>query len=307
MSSKLGVFLLLILTTCLLALLAFGIFLVLDRDPPRALALIRVQTTAETPEAREAYRQTQIALFKSPYVMSSALRTPEVALILNQQERPSEWLMENIEVEYADESDILRVELSMNEAEKEKAVQLVDAVTDAFMEEVAADDRNERAGELEILRAEFRQSQRDLQQLTTEMQNLAAKLGATGSEASMIRRELAMDEVRAISRRIQNLEEERISANIMEQSGDAEEVKVARKRMAVIDKMKEAQQKTLDEAKQNLFDSVGFSAELETRRMEVESIKSRVTELGKQIQDAEFDMKKPPTIKLIQRAQFLYE
>ena len=86
----------------------------------------------------EIFRKTQLAYFKSYFVIQTALRTPgvEALSILAPHADKVKWVQENLDVGYEGEhSDILRVRLQSTEEQSEDIRKIVDAVCEAYLKE----------------------------------------------------------------------------------------------------------------------------------------------------------------------------
>jgi uncharacterized protein involved in exopolysaccharide biosynthesis len=116
------------------------------------------------PDEFENYRETQIELFKSPYVLTAALRNPKVKgqpsiERADAQHNAVEWLEKHISVECPNpRSGVLTV--SLTSSDPQEAAVLVNAVVEAYVNEVINADRQRRRERLS-----------DLQQIAAEKEN----------------------------------------------------------------------------------------------------------------------------------------
>jgi hypothetical protein len=147
-------------------LLAALLEIVLTASQPNARASARLLVAREKPhvlfdaaprptekEEYESYRQTQLALVKSRVVLNAALRRPGVAqlkMIRQHPLDPVEWLEGQLQVDYSAGPDILTVSLSGNDGDELKAI--VEAVTQAYLDEIVDKDRKRRNDQAEELR-----------------------------------------------------------------------------------------------------------------------------------------------------------
>lgn len=93
----------------------------------------------------EVLQNTQLALLKSNFVLQAAIRDPSVASlsILAGESDPVTWLTDNLEVDFPNRSEILRISLS-GDGLPEDLRQLVDAVAKAYQNEVVYKERQRR-------------------------------------------------------------------------------------------------------------------------------------------------------------------
>ncbi len=110
-------------------------------ENPLVSTLIRVDQ-GELPDADfDAFKATQLKLVRSPYIISAALRDKEIQSChwFRSRAQPGgggkiiEWINENLEVSFVDESEIL--ELTFSAIPQADAKQLLDAIVDAYLEE----------------------------------------------------------------------------------------------------------------------------------------------------------------------------
>ncbi len=100
----------------------------------------------------EILKKTQLALLKSNFVLTAAIRPPSIASLsaLAGHADPVEWLQENLEVDFPQNGEILQIRLSGDELPDE-LVQLVDAVAKAYKEEVVNTLRQRRLATRDLL------------------------------------------------------------------------------------------------------------------------------------------------------------
>ncbi len=138
------------------------------------------------------YKQTQMRLVKSLYVLSAALRDPEIAQLsmVRERERPIEWLQEKLEVE-SPATEFVQISLE-GDRPKELAA-IVNAVTQAYQEEVVSDEDKRDQNRLQELRAVETRLEEDLREKRKALQLLAQKLSTTDSETLSARQQMATE------------------------------------------------------------------------------------------------------------------
>ncbi len=195
---------------CVVATIAAALLWVLIPVNSEAVALIRVSMAQQqvlrdkmnTNDQRqyEVYKQTQAALVKSPYVLSAALRPPEIQqlAVIKSEPKPLALLERELNVGYPGNSEILRVSMS-GDNEKE-TIAIVNAVVESYINEVAQNERNQLTERLSILRNQHRSSAREIQEQTSKIQSLAEEFGTSDSQLAVLNQQLEMDELRAIDK-----------------------------------------------------------------------------------------------------------
>ncbi len=127
----------------------------------------------------ELFQKTQLALVKSDFVLQGVIRDPAVASlsILASRSDKVAWLVENLEADFVDGSEVLRIALRGSEADAEDLRQLVDAVAQAYTNEVVFKSRQYQLDCRDALAAMIDGLRRELE---TKMERLAEKKAEAG-------------------------------------------------------------------------------------------------------------------------------
>lgn len=166
-----------------------------------AFALLRVASTeprlvfetAETGADFNTYRRTQVALMKSRFVLNAALRKKGLSdlSIVRQQQFPLQWLESAIKVDSYDSPEILRISMTGDHPEELSAI--VNAVKDAFLEEVVHAERKERVARLNDLERIFEQTEEKVRRKEERISSLAKQLGTGDVEALTVKQQMALE------------------------------------------------------------------------------------------------------------------
>jgi hypothetical protein len=147
------------------------------QDPtkqPEVVALLLVERVQprEDKEAVEEYRSTQAALVKSRLVLNAALRNPKVVAltILRDLPEPIEWLEDHLQVDFQPTPSIMRIGLSGKDP-KEMCV-LVDAVSQAYLDEIADKENKRRRDRLEALHEVARRFESKIKDVRASLRRL---------------------------------------------------------------------------------------------------------------------------------------
>jgi Mrp family chromosome partitioning ATPase/capsular polysaccharide biosynthesis protein len=97
------------------------------------------------------YLKTQAKLITSHFVLYAAIRDDKIDELdmLKKTEDPIRWLEENLQLEFSENSEILKIALTGDKPEE--LAKIVNAVQKAYMKEVFEKDRLNKQGQLEIL------------------------------------------------------------------------------------------------------------------------------------------------------------
>ena len=128
----------------------------------------------------EVLQNTQLALLKSNFVLQAALRDPGVASlgVLAGESDKVKWLIDNLDVDFPNRSEILRISLS-GDGLSEDLRQLVDAVAKAYTTEVIYKERQRRLDIRDALAKALGNINRELSQKMEEYHDLAVEMGAS--------------------------------------------------------------------------------------------------------------------------------
>jgi capsular exopolysaccharide synthesis family protein len=104
-----------------------------------------------SPQGYEILKKSQLSVLRQWFVLNAAVRKPGIAsLSALAGEIPEEWLMERLEVSYPQQGEYLTISLSGSEAPEDLKL-LVNAVADAYADEVVFKDRSRKAGNKDTL------------------------------------------------------------------------------------------------------------------------------------------------------------
>jgi len=169
-----------------------------QRSQPSIVGKSRTESDKEF----EVYKQTQVSLIKSPFVLGAALSQPgvhELEMVRNENE-PLAWLEDEIRVSFIGDSEILRIGLRGEDEDETK--QIVKAVQDAFMDEVVFAERKEALVRSDILKRNYRQNVTSIKEKTDELFKLQEQLGTSDSRLAQMNEEFALEELASLRRNI---------------------------------------------------------------------------------------------------------
>src|SRR4051812_14421436 len=144
----------------------------------------------------EILKKTQLALLKSKFLLTSALRDPSIAAlsILAGERDKEEWLQEHLDVEFPQNGEILSISLSGTPAED--LVLLVNSVAQAYKTEVLGDETARKMNihdmverSLQNLQAEIKRKSEDYVDIAKGMNR--ATDGQRDPETELLIRDIA--------------------------------------------------------------------------------------------------------------------
>lgn len=131
----------------------------------------------------EIFRETQIALLKSPPVLNVALQNPQMQQVatLRKEKDPLTWLYKNLDIRYMGDSELLQVSMTLDEQPDNLKV-MVDAVCKAYEQEVLDADRLEQQKIRDALELNLSKMREDIREGWKKYEQLAKDLGVADGQ-----------------------------------------------------------------------------------------------------------------------------
>ncbi len=174
----------------------------LVRPQYSATALIRVSAANQavlfqnTSDARnfDVYKSTQLEYLRSRFVLVSALRRPEVARLAAIQAEPDpvQWVSERLSVRYPGDAELMQV--SVTSEKGDEAAALVNAIVDAYMEEVVDVEQNERRNRLGELDQLYVEKESEVRKLQNDLKQLSAQLETGDSQTLTLKQQITLQQ-----------------------------------------------------------------------------------------------------------------
>ena len=191
-----------------------------------SFALLKVASTeprlvfkkAETEQNFDTYRQTQMAMIQSRFVLNAALRQPGISDLetIRTKAYPLEWLEDSVAVDTYNSPEILKISLAGGNPED--ITKIVNAVKDAYLDEVVLADRKQRITRLNELERIHSETEEKVRQKEQRVESLAKELGTGDSQALSIKHQMALEQISLLRREHARVRFELMRAQINEQS-----------------------------------------------------------------------------------------
>ena len=133
----------------------------------RATALVRVRAKESkilssknavpfNSENFRMYKETQARLIKSHFVINAALRKKGISVLplIKAKKQPADWLADRLRVSTDGDSEIIEISLTGQNAQQIE--KLVNAIVDAYFEEIVMTDRENDLERFNILKRSYR-------------------------------------------------------------------------------------------------------------------------------------------------------
>ncbi|HTU24520.1 MAG TPA: hypothetical protein VMF30_03930 [Pirellulales bacterium] len=153
---------------------------------------------ADDNQTYEIFKKTQLQFMKSNFVLSRAVRRPDMqdlATMREHKDDPVGYLERNLIVDYPGDAELMRVALKGRQ--RDDLPKIVNAVVDSYMDEIVSGDKITRLKQRDLLNQNYSMNQEKFRQLHDRFKKLAAELGASSSEGAKLRKKLAEERLEA--------------------------------------------------------------------------------------------------------------
>jgi capsular exopolysaccharide synthesis family protein len=162
--------------------------------------------------AFEAYKRTQRQLIRSRFVVIPALRDEAVSVlpIIRQEPDPVDWLENNLNVTFPDESELMYVSLSA--ANPAGLDQIVNALVNAYLEEFVFAEGARKHERLSSLDVAYTKVELELKRKRAELQDFEEKFGVSAAAPLTPGQQKASQQYDEIQRQIVRAQSELVQA-----------------------------------------------------------------------------------------------
>jgi hypothetical protein len=240
----------------------------------------------------EILKKSQIALLKSNFVLSAAIRPPGIASlsILAGEEDPVKWLQENLVVDYPQDGEILSISLTGGEL-PEDLVRLVDAVAKAYKDEVLNQMRMRRLAARDLLARNLEIRNKDLKRKLEEYLDIAKEIGNSVGVKGELLQQISAKQLDRIEDEIVRLE----TSLALEVGEDDAKREAIGKRVEQLTKQKAGLMAELANHLQRIPD-------LEAREFELKQLQHVSDDLSAKLDWLDVEASSPDRIRQIQAA-----
>ncbi|HEX4415274.1 MAG TPA: hypothetical protein VH107_16700 [Lacipirellulaceae bacterium] len=241
----------------------------------------------------ENLKLTQLALLQSNFVITAALRNPAVGglPVLQGHTDPVQWLQENLAVSYPKDGCLLAISLTGDESEKQQLAAVVDAVAKAYKDEVIDQERQRRLVVRDMLSRSIDSLNIEIKRKFDEFLDIARESGRTEISDGQVLQSLAQKRVDRIDDEIMRLENQL-----------AIDAKDAPKKATLIEQRLAQLRKNRDERWEELRKDTERSADLETRKRDLDQLQSIAAEMSTRLEWMDIDANAPDRIRQVQTA-----
>ena len=242
----------------------------------------------------EIVKKSQLALLRSHYVLSAALRKPGTASLAFFQGRadPVQWLHDHLLAEFPQNGEILAISLRGPHEHADDLVQIVDAVAKAYRDEVIYEERVGRLAGRDLLARSLQSLDDEIARKHEHYLDIAREADRLESGSGQVLQELDLKRLDRIETELMRLEYEQLQA---ENSGGSENAKAIEKR---IEQLRQRQA----ELEKNITSRAVTSVELTRRQRELDQLQRIADEMSLKLERMDIEANAPERIRQIQQA-----
>jgi hypothetical protein len=259
------------------------------------------------PTEYEQYRKTQAALIKSPEVLRAALGDPAIAnlkLVTNQQ-RPLDWLKENLSVKFPLESEVLQISLKAdNQAE---AVKIVNAVADSYLKNVVEVERQQILAQYDLIDRHIKGNLAYMAEKREQLSHLSARKGIPSAGLSREQFSTTVALSADLRKKLYEIELQIIASRIRAEDNDsAAERRRAKTELSIAESQKkfllEKQAEVAEELAKLRIDAVQDNAGVSILGEDIKRKEEITKDLELKLQRLSLLTKMPSRVTVLQRA-----
>ena len=251
------------------------------------------RSAANSEREFEILKGTQLALLKSEFVLTAAIRNPSVASlsILKNKPDPVAWLQDNVIAEYPERAEVLAIKLHGTEAQSKDLAALVDAVAKAYKDEVIAESRQQRLQTRDLLARNLENLNKEIRSKLDAYEDIARVLGTLESGAGQVLQQLDTKRLDRVEDELMRLENQQTDAA----GSDAAKAKAIEQRIAQLhERQVELEKKLTSRAEK--------STDLQIRHDDLKQLQRISNEMSAKLQQLDIDASSPDRVRQMQPA-----
>ena len=241
----------------------------------------------------EIIKATQIALLKSKFLLTAALRDPGVASlsVFAGLDDPEAWLQDHLEVSYPQDGEILAISLSGPKSQAADLCRAVDAIARAYNIEVLAKEKGRRLLYRDMLERSLQNLNAEIKRKYEDYFELGKALGKSDGSMS-IEQQISMKRLDRVDSELDELERAKLKLG---SDAESAESKFTTQRIEQLSKRKEQLARDLSKMSEKSVALVTMQSELEQRQ-------KLANELSERLERMDIDLESPGRIQQVQPA-----
>lgn len=171
-------------------------------NPPKII----FSTSENRTDPFHTFQRKQAALVKSRPLLAAALRNPKAAAlpVVRQQLEPVEWLEGHLQADYSVAPEILRISLAGDKPQE--LITLVDAVAEAYLQEVVNKEHKRRLERLDQLKELYNTYDDGLRRKRQALRDLAESAGSGDAKTLALKHRFAIEQLALAEKELMDLQ-----------------------------------------------------------------------------------------------------
>jgi|tagenome__1003787_1003787.scaffolds.fasta_scaffold20882616_1 hypothetical protein len=241
----------------------------------------------------EILKKTQLALLKSRFLLTSALRDPSIGaspLFAGVADHEA-WLQDHLEVTYPQDGEILSVSLRGPASKADELTRVVDAVAQAYKTEVLGDETARQMNIHDMVERSLQNLQAEIRHKSEDYLDIAKGMGRPEGNHDF-QLQLDIKRMDRIDEELAQLERQQLR---IDSGSDSKDAKYVAARLEQLRKRQNEMEKNIGKRNER-------SVDLETRGEELKQLQQIANDMSFKLEQLDIDKQLPNRIRQVQQA-----
>jgi succinoglycan biosynthesis transport protein ExoP len=241
----------------------------------------------------EILKKTQVALLKSKFLLTSALRDPHIggSPVFAGVIDPEEWLKDHLDVDYPENGELLAISIRGPASQANDLRLVVDAVAEAYVKEVISKEKLRKLTIRDMLEHSLQNLNAEIKRKYEDYLDIAKGMGKP-TDGNEFQRQLDLKRMDRIDEELAQLEREQLK---IENGGDKKDSKFVAARIEQLRKRQTELQKEVQIHTEK-------SVVLETQGEELKQLQQIANDMCVKLEKMDVDAQLPAPIQQVQQA-----
>jgi hypothetical protein len=241
----------------------------------------------------EIFKKTQLALLKSKFLLTSALRDPRIASlsVFAGVRDPEQWLQDHLDLSYPENGEILAISLPGPASQANDLELIVNAVAEAYKSEVLGNETDRTLKQHDMLERSLQNLNAEIKRKFEDYIDIAKGMGRADGD---IDPEMQID-LKRMERMDEELAQLERGQLRIATGGDSKDSKFVSARIEQLLKRQNELMRTIQKRSEK-------SVDLATRKSELDQLQRIANDLSLKLETMDIDRQLPARIRQVQMA-----
>jgi succinoglycan biosynthesis transport protein ExoP len=241
----------------------------------------------------EIFKKTQVAMLKTKFLLTSALRNPGIASlsVFAGVRDPEEWLQDHLDLSYPENGELLAISLQGPASQASDLALIVDAVAEAYKREVLGQETDRKLKQRDMLERSLQNLQAQIKRKSEDYLDIAKGMGRPEG-GNDVQSQLDIKRLDRVDEELAQLEREQLR---IDSGSDGKDSKFVAARM-------EQLRKRQSELEKNILRRNERSVDLETRGEELKQLQIIANDMNAALEKLDLNAQSPARIRQVQPA-----